>query len=254
MTRGSHDQLHAVIFDVDGTLAETERDGHRQAFNLAFRDFGLPYEWGVAEYGTLLATTGGRHRLQEFLTRQGRGDAVQLAVALHTAKTTHFLDWIRSGAAHARPGVHELMKDLHNAGITVGVATTGSRSWVGPLLTRLFGDIDFAITVCGEDVDHLKPHPQAYVHALDRLGLDARQAVAVEDSPPGLSAATAAGLRCLVVPSAYNRNEDFPTAVAVVPGYLAMDLFDAPVPAYLRQGVTAAALVRLHATPERTQP
>lgn len=246
---GSARTLRAVIFDVDGTLAETERDGHRSAFNMAFRDYGLPYRWGVTEYGLLLRTPGGRQRLARYLVEHGHREeeAQDLARSLHQAKTGHFLAWIHEGGARARPGAHSLMRDLHDRGIPVGVATTGSRAWVPSLLARLFSDIRFAAIVTGDDVARLKPDPQAYRLACGRLGLDPSDAVAVEDSPPGLAAATGAGMPCLIVTSAYTRADDFPCASAIVPGYLATDLSGLAVPGYLQAGMTARALEHLHA-------
>ncbi len=249
MTRTSLRALRAVIFDVDGTLAETERDGHRVAFNQAFRDAGEPYQWSVTEYGELLRITGGRRRLQHYLRGQGRTelDAARLATALHDVKTGYFAQWVRNGYVQARPGVQALIRQLVEREITVAVATTGSAAWVHPLLDRLFGDVRFAAVVTGNDVSQLKPHPEAYRTCLDRLGRDAAEAMAVEDSPPGLQAALGADLPCVVVTSAYTRGEPFPGAAAVVPGYLAVDLFDAPRPAELTAGVTGSALVRMHA-------
>ncbi|WP_432840263.1 HAD family hydrolase [Dactylosporangium sp. CA-092794] len=245
-TRPSY-RLRAVVFDVDGTLAETERDGHRRAFNLALRDHGLPYEWSVTEYGRLLAVPGGRRRLETYLADRGHPDAAELARAVHETKTKHFLAWLHTGTLMARPGVHELLRELRDQEIAVAVATTGARAWVSVLLERLFRDITFAAVVTADDVTHLKPHPEAYRLAVAALGLGPEEVLSVEDSPPGLDAAVRAGLPCLVVTSAYHRGARFSGAAAVLPSYLAMDLFDAPVPTYLRGGVTAEALRRLHA-------
>ncbi|GAB1640793.1 HAD-IA family hydrolase [Krasilnikovia sp. MM14-A1259] len=236
--------LRAVIFDVDGTLAETERDGHRRAFNRAFRDHGLPYEWGVPEYGRLLAVTGGRRRLAGYLAGQGVPDSEPLARELHRTKTAHYTAWLHDGPLLARPGVPELLAELHERGVPVAVATTGRRAWVTVLLARLFGDVTFAAVITGDDVSRLKPDPEVYQLALHELGIGARDAVAVEDSPPGLAAATAAGLCCLVVTSAYHRHLPFPGAAAVVPGYQRGDMVDSDGP--LAAGVTVDALRRLH--------
>jgi HAD superfamily hydrolase (TIGR01509 family) len=239
-----------VIFDVDGTLAETERDGHRVAFNRAFRDHGLPYEWSVTEYGELVKITGGRRRLAHFLRGQGHGedDALELASVLHEDKTRYVAQWVRSGYLQARPGVQVLIRQLLDLDIAVAVATTGSAAWVRPLLDRLFGHVRFSAIVTGSDVAHLKPHPEAYQQALERLALEPGDAMAIEDSTPGLQAALAAHLPCVVVTSAYTRSEPFPGAAAVVPGYLAMDMFDTPERGGdLRDGITGSALVRLHA-------
>jgi HAD superfamily hydrolase (TIGR01509 family) len=241
--------LQAVIFDVDGTLAETERDGHRVAFNKAFRDHELPYQWSVTEYGELLRVTGGRRRLVGYLGTRGHDDAEATALAktLHAAKTEYFRQWIRSGCIQARPGVQALVHQLTDLDIRLAVVTTGSSAWVHPLLEQLFEGVRFAAIVTGGDVDELKPHPEGYLQALDRLGLDPTDAMAIEDSTPGLEAALAARLPCVVVTSAYTRGDAFPGAIAVVPGYLAMNMFGTTGRGELSTGVTAGALVRLHA-------
>ncbi len=151
--------VSAVVFDVDGTLADTERDGHRAAFNRAFAEFGLDHRWDVETYGRLLAVTGGRRRLEGFLTEQGHSDPAGFARELHRAKTGHFLAWVLAGPVRCRPGVDSLIADLRDRGVPVGVAATGRRAWVHPLLDRLFGLDTFDAIVTGDDVEHLKPPP-----------------------------------------------------------------------------------------------
>lgn len=216
-------RLSAVVLDVDGTLADTERDGHRPAFNRAFAESGLDEHWGVEDYGRLLAVTGGRRRIEGFLAGRGHPDPAGLAAVLHRAKTEHFLDWVRSGPVRSRPGVDALLADLGRAGVRLAVATTGRRRWVLPLLERLFGPDRFDAVVTGDDVERLKPAPDAYTRALDLLGLDPAEALAVEDSPPGLGAALAAGLRCVVVTNDYTVAGPFPGAAAVLPGFADLD-------------------------------
>lgn len=240
--------LRAVIFDIDGTLAETERAGHLPAFNQAFRDHDLPYRWSTAEYGRLLRTTGGRDRLRRYLLARGHTEVEALADSLHRAKTEHFLRWLHGPRAGLRPGADELVSGLRAAGVRLAVATCGSRVWVDPFLDRFFPG-SFDVVVAGDDVRRRKPDPEPYRTALDRLALEPAGALAVEDSVTGLEAARGAGLRCLVVTSAYTRLQRFPTASAVLPGYLAMDQFDDPDRPYLKAGVTADALARLHADP-----
>jgi HAD superfamily hydrolase (TIGR01509 family) len=240
--------LRAVIFDIDGTLAETEREGHLPAFNLAFRDHDLPYRWTTREYGRLLRTTGGRDRLRRYLLAQGHAEVEELADSLHRAKTAHFLAWMAGRRVRLRPGVDELVGELREAGVQLAVATCGSRAWVEPFLGRFFPDT-FSVVVAGDDVRRRKPDPEPYRTVLARLALEPADALAVEDSLTGLEAARGAGLRCLVVTSAYTRLQRFPTASAVLPGYLAMDQFDTPGRPYLTAGITADALARLHADP-----
>src|SRR2546425_12019 len=134
-------ELEAVIFDVDGTIADTERHGHRVAFNLAFERLGLPHRWGEEDYGRLLETPGGEHRLKGYLTAQGLAEerAAALAKDLHRLKQAIFLDLMRQGAAPLRPGIDRLLDELAAAAIRVAVATTAGRTWVGDLRTTLLG-------------------------------------------------------------------------------------------------------------------
>lgn len=245
------DPLRAVIFDVDGTLADTERDGHRVAFNEAFAAAGLDYRWGVQEYGDLLALTGGRRRLAGYLRSQGHlpAQADELAAELHRDKTRRFAALVRTGAMTARPGAAELITALRAEGVATAVATTGTVDWVLPLLDTLFGLDVFDVVVTGTDIPDLKPDPAAYLEALARLGVDSSGAVAVEDSANGVRAAVAAGLRCVAVVNGYTRDQDLSGAMAVLddlsrPGGVSVLRGDPE----LRDGLSVAALRRLVTT------
>lgn len=200
-----------LLWDVDGTIAETERDGHRVAFNRAFAQAGLDWEWDERRYGELLRITGGRERMLHFM--QGRDDVPRDPVAqeewaarLHQLKNLHYANLVNEGLIPARPGVLDLMREARAAGVRQGIATTTSRSNVQALLGRLLGadwQTWFEIVVCGEDTERKKPDPEVYLKALQSLGLDAGQAVAIEDSSPGVAAALAAGLKVWWRPSVY---------------------------------------------------
>jgi len=213
-------RLAAVVFDVDGTLVDSERDGHRVAFNLAFEEAGLSDSWDVALYGQLLAVTGGRRRLASYLLAAGRGtsEAEALAARLHARKTSIMLELIEAGAIPPRPGAERLIGDLAAGGVELYVATTGTRAWVEPLLERCFGLSRFAAVVTGTEVTTLKPDPAVYREVLRISGHGAVDCVAVEDSANGVVAATGAGLRCVAVTNDYTRDQDLSAASYVGSG------------------------------------
>ncbi len=224
--------LRALIWDVDGTVAETERDGHRVAFNLAFEALGVPWRWDIPAYGTLLEITGGRERLLHDM--QSRADAPRLAAErdalardLHRRKNEFYAGLVREGRIAARPGVQRLVAECGAAGVLLAVATTTSTSNVEALFSSLFGArwrSSFATVVCAEDAPVKKPDPQAYLLVLQRLGLAPEAAFALEDSPNGLQAARAAGIACGITRSVYFEAAGFPGAAWV------RDDLDAPPP------------------------
>lgn len=217
--------MDAVIFDVDGTLVDSERDGHRVAFNLAFEEHGLAYRWDIEPYGRLLETTGGRQRIDRYLKAEGMGEDErrERVPRLHARKNELFQELVASGRINARPGVEKLLDELDGAGIRLAVATTGSRAWVEPLLARLFPATHLSPVITGDDVEVRKPDPGAYLLALDGLGLAASRVLAVEDSANGLVAAQAAGLACVVVANDYTADHDFAGAALVVDTFEDLD-------------------------------
>lgn len=199
----------AVVFDVDGTLVSSEREGHRVAFNAAFAELGLDDRWDEDHYGELLAVAGGRRRLEHYLLQQGRAqdEAAELAARLHEIKTERFRRMAAAGEIPARPGAGRLLDEVSAAGVTVAVATTGSRAWVEPLLEYLFGLDRFAAVLTGDDVERRKPDPEVYERALEVLDVGAEETVAVEDAAKGVTAAAALGIPCVVVVNDYTRHE-----------------------------------------------
>ncbi len=213
--------LKAVIFDVDGTLAETERHGHLVAFNRAFERAGLPDRWDEEKYRELLDIAGGRERLFHYLTEE-RPDlppkkAEDLAAELHEAKVEELEALVQGGELKPRQGIARLMGELDREGIARAVATTGTRSTILTLLPSLGLEIEgFAAILTADEAPDKKPNPQVYEAALKELGLSPSEAIAVEDSRNGLLAAREARIPCLVVVSEYNVDQAFDEADLVV--------------------------------------
>ena len=215
----------AIIFDVDGTLADTERDGHRPAFNAAFAEAGLDWIWDVDRYGELLRVTGGKERIRDFM----ESDGIQLDPALdldafvgglHRAKTQHYVSMLQTGLIPLRPGVRRLLREARAAGIRLAIATTTTPENVDELLAHCGepGLRDwFDVIAAGDSVPAKKPAPDIFLLALSELGLDARECVAVEDSDNGARAALAAGLKALLVTvNDYTAAQDFAAVPLVV--------------------------------------
>ena len=236
------DSPGALLWDVDGTLAETERDGHRLAFNQALNEAGLPWQWGVEEYGELLAIAGGRERLSHDLERrQGVPPDPDRINKLQAAKQRHYAALIERGCIGLRPGVRRLIQAAAAAGWCQAIVTTSGRQAVQALVDTQLRDLAdaFSLWICGEDVQRKKPDPQAYRLAIDALAMPASQMVAIEDSPPGLAAADAAGLTTVVTLSAYSASEPlsrFERATAIWDG-----LGDPGAPAKRFQGPDSTA-------------
>ena len=209
-------QLHALIFDVDGTLAETE-ELHREAFNQTFNEFDLPWHWDQDRYRVLLKITGGKERMLAHATSLGIDDFDPLP--LHKRKTTLYNEMLSQGAIALRPGVEALIRKAKEKNLRLAIATTTSRENVETLIrVTLGGDPHhwFEAISTGEDVAIKKPDPEVYEIALSRLALQADQALAFEDTKNGVLAARGAGLDVIVTPSLYSAGEDFSGALAII--------------------------------------
>jgi HAD superfamily hydrolase (TIGR01509 family) len=236
------DRLAALLWDVDGTLAETELEGHRPAFNAAFADLGLPWRWDPPTYLRLLAVSGGRERLAAWIREQeGRPPDPQLLDQLVLRKRHHYGARVRSGDLPLRPGVEGLIREAAAAGVHQAIVTTSGRDAVQELCDGVLGDLAaaFAFRVCGEDVRRKKPDGEAYrlamqqLAALDPAAADPGAVLVVEDSRNGLEAALAAGLPCLLTLSSLSRQEP-PEAFAPARAVLAALAADGGTVAVLR--------------------
>ncbi|MGC2165552.1 MAG: HAD-IA family hydrolase [Gallionella sp.] len=212
----------AIIFDVDGTLADTE-DGHRMSFNRAFAECGLDWNWDVALYGKLLKVTGGKERIKfyvkDFIPNFAQpANFDDFVKNLHAVKTRHYTNMLGDGHIPLRPGIKQLIGDAHAAGITLAIATTTTAENVSALLEvglgRDWADL-FEANGCGDIVPHKKPAPDIYYWVLERLRMSATDCIALEDSQNGLNSSLAAGIKTFVTTNDYTRDQDFAGAAEV---------------------------------------
>lgn len=220
--------MPALIFDCDGVLADTEMHGHLPAFNRTFREFGVPIEWSSEVYAEKVRIGGGKERMRSEFTPElsaqwpgfpeDRDVLDDLIAVMHRRKTELYTELIDSGQIAPRPGVGRIAAEADAAGWRLAVASTSAEPSVRAVLRRAVGDelaARFAV-FAGDIVVQKKPAPDIYLHALAELGVDAADAVVVEDSAIGLRAAQGAGLPVIVTKSAYTDGEDFTGAARVL--------------------------------------
>ena len=213
----------ALVFDVDGVVAETEADGHRVAFNRVFEEEGLGVEWDHKTYGELLKIAGGKERMKAVVCgpgfRKDVGDKEEYIRRLHKRKTAIFQELVKEGKLPARPGVKRLIREAHAHGIRLGVGSTSNIDAVTTLLKSVLGDEVFGffnVVLAGDVVKRKKPDPEIYTLNAEKLGVAPGECCVVEDMVIGLQAARAAGMKCIVTRSYYSKKDDFSGADLVV--------------------------------------
>lgn len=213
--------LEAIIFDVDGTLAETE-EAHRQSFNEAFASLGFDWSWNKALYRKLLQITGGKERIQYFLDHcnpPGAERARARFTEIYELASKRYEGLVTAGAAVPRPGIIRLIKEARERGVRLAIATTSARNNVDVLLCAMLGEEGaawFSVIAAGDIVAHKKPAPDVYLYALEKLACDMRFCIAIEDSENGVKAARAAGLAVIAAPSHYLSGDNLSAAQTVL--------------------------------------
>lgn len=215
-------EIKAFIFDQDGVIIDTERDGHRVAFNETFKAFGYDFQWDVEQYHELLQVGGGKERMRHYLHTVGFGvevkpeDEDQLIKDMHKAKTETFIKLIETGNLPLRPGVKRVMQEVMDAGLTLGICTTSNQRAAQAIAYNILSDIKFDFVFAGDVVANKKPAPDIYNLALDETGLKPEECLVVEDSRNGLRAAKAAGMNVLATTNFYTKGEDLSAADIIV--------------------------------------
>jgi HAD superfamily hydrolase (TIGR01509 family) len=215
-------QIKGFFFDQDGVIIDTEKDGHRVAFNQTFKKFGFDFEWSVDEYHDLLQIGGGKERMMHYLHTKGFGREVKLEEedalikSLHLAKTDTFIQLIEGKQLPLRPGIHRFMKEINAGGYVLGVCTTSDQRAAQAVTGIILHDINFNFVLAGDIVSKKKPDPEIYNLALEHSGLKADECIVFEDSQNGVSAAKTAGMHVVATTNFYTENENLSMADIIV--------------------------------------
>jgi HAD superfamily hydrolase (TIGR01509 family) len=212
----------ALFFDMDGVIIDTEKDGHRVAFNQAFAEFGFAVHWEVDYYGELIKISGGKERMRHHYHARGFGKEIdleavdELIIKLHKRKTEIFIDLIEGGELQLRPGIHRLMQEANDCGVPVCICTTATQKSAEAVASHSLADIRFSHILAGDIVDNKKPAPDIYLLALEKTGKEPSRCFVVEDSRNGMLAGHRAGINVAVTTSIYTSGENFDEARLVV--------------------------------------
>lgn len=215
-------QLKAIFFDMDGTIIDTEKDGHRVAFNEAFTQLGINAEWNVAKYHQLLQIAGGKERMKFYFQGEGKkylpeGKSIDDFVQqLHLLKTEIFVSLIESGKLPLRPGIKRIMQEANEKRILIGICTTSNEKAVKAIVNSLLAEIKIGFILAGDIVTKKKPDPEIYLLALQKTSLSCNEVLVIEDSENGLIAGKEAGIKVLITVNEYTKNENLVGAGAVV--------------------------------------
>jgi HAD superfamily hydrolase (TIGR01509 family) len=215
-------QIKGFFFDQDGVIIDTEKDGHRVAFNQTFKKFGFDLEWSEDDYHQLLQISGGKERMKHYLHSKGFGKEIKpeeeeaLIKSLHLAKTDTFIQLIESKQLPLRPGIHRIMREINIRESVLGVCTTSDQRSAQAIATIILSDIKFNFVLAGDIVSKKKPDPEIYNLALKNSGLKAEECIVFEDSRNGVLAAKAAGMHVVATTNFYTEKEDLSQADIIV--------------------------------------
>jgi HAD superfamily hydrolase (TIGR01509 family) len=215
-------EIKAFFFDQDGVIIDTEKDGHRVAFNRTFKKHGFDFEWSVDEYHELLQISGGKERMAHYLHTRGFGKEIEpgeeadIIQRLHHDKTDEIISMLEKNELPLRPGIHRFMKEINQRGHVLAVCTTSNQRAAQAVVDGMLPDIRFDFILAGDMVSKKKPDPEIYLTAMNKAGLTPEECVVVEDSENGVTAGKAAGMHVVATTNFYTEKEDLSRADIVV--------------------------------------
>jgi len=215
-------KIKAIFFDQDGVVIDTEKDGHRVAFNETFKEFGYEFQWNVEKYHELLQISGGKERMRHYFQTEGvfsdlnKNEEDELIKKLHKTKTEIFIKLIESGKLPLRPGIKRLMKEAMGIGIILGICTTANERAANSIAMGMLKEINFEFVLAGDVVSRKKPDPEIYLLALEKTGLKPEECIVVEDSRNGVLAAKETGMHIIATTNIYTEREDLSEADIIV--------------------------------------
>jgi len=215
-------EIKALFFDMDGVIIDTEKDGHRVAFNEAFRYFGYEFQWDVDQYYKLLQVAGGKERMRHYFQLQNlfqdlsSEEMAAHLLKVHKKKTEIFLFMLERGKLPLRAGIKRFMKEARDQGLLLCVCTTANEKVANAVTNKMLNGIDFAHVLAGDIVKNKKPNPEIYNLALEKTGLDKDSCIVVEDSAIGVQAARSAGLSVIATTNVYTEKEDLSQADIII--------------------------------------
>ena len=215
-------EIKAFFFDQDGVIIDTEKDGHRVAFNRTFKKHGYDFEWSIDEYHKLLQISGGKERMTHYLHTKGFGKEVkpeeetEIIKQLHHDKTDEIISMLEKNELPLRPGIHRFMKEINQRGLVLAVCTTSNQRAAQAVAEGMLPDIRFDFILAGDMVSKKKPDPEIYLTAMEKAGLTPEECIVVEDSENGVTAGKAAGMHVVATTNFYTEKEDLSRADIVV--------------------------------------
>ncbi len=195
--------LEGVYWDLDGTIANTELEAHLPAFNYAFNDFNLNWNWDISTYIDLLKINGGKNRIAYYSKIINKSMDNKEVIKIHERKQYHYINHVKkNNTISLKTGVYRLIKELYEKNVRQFIVTSSSRKQAILITNLLFKESNpFEFIISSDDVRFHKPNPLPYLKAMKLSGIKNTKSIVFEDSNAGLRSSLTAKLPTIYVPS-----------------------------------------------------